>query len=63
MNGALTTVVGYDDRDAWNGFVRDHPSGHFFQTWDWGVLQDRIGGVPQREANESLAALKRLLED
>ena len=50
MTGALTRVVGNDDRDAWNGFVRDHPSGHFFQTWDWGVLQDRIGGVPQRVA-------------
>ncbi len=50
MSAALTTVIGYDDRDRWNQFVWDHPAGHFFQTWDWGILQDRIGGVPHRVA-------------
>jgi lipid II:glycine glycyltransferase (peptidoglycan interpeptide bridge formation enzyme) len=30
------------DRGAWDAFVGAHPSGHFFQSWDWGVLQSAL---------------------
>ena len=43
-------VEDYDDRAAWNAFVRAHPHGHLFQTCEWGELQDGLGGHPRRIA-------------
>jgi lipid II:glycine glycyltransferase (peptidoglycan interpeptide bridge formation enzyme) len=43
-------VDDYDDRAAWNAFVRGHAHGHLFQTYEWGELQDGLGGRPRRIA-------------
>jgi len=43
-------IVESADRDAWNAFVHAHPAGHFFQSWEWGELQDGLGGRPLRIA-------------
>ena len=52
MTDPITIVEGFDDRDAWNTFVDASPFGHFFQSWDWGALQDAfaVGGRPHRIA-------------
>jgi lipid II:glycine glycyltransferase (peptidoglycan interpeptide bridge formation enzyme)/GNAT superfamily N-acetyltransferase len=47
---ALVVDGDYKDREAWNAFVAGHPTGHFFQTWEWGLLQDGLGGRPRRIA-------------
>jgi lipid II:glycine glycyltransferase (peptidoglycan interpeptide bridge formation enzyme) len=38
------------DRARWNAFVSASPHGHFFQSWEWGLLQDGLGGAPTRVA-------------
>ena len=38
------------ERDAWDAFVAAHPSGHFFQSWDWGLLQQSLDARPVRIA-------------
>jgi lipid II:glycine glycyltransferase (peptidoglycan interpeptide bridge formation enzyme) len=48
--GTLVVDDDYGDRDGWNAFVRESPAGHFFQSWEWGVLQDGLGGRPRRVA-------------
>ena len=50
MSGPLSIVEDFDRRESWNDFVDSHPSGHFFQTWEWGELQDGLGGRPRRLA-------------
>lgn len=45
---ASADIVEINDRDHWNAFVLAHPSGHFFQSWEWGELQDGLGGRPLR---------------
>lgn len=40
----------FPDRELWNAFVAGHPDGHFFQSWEWGELQDGLGGRPHRMA-------------
>jgi peptidoglycan pentaglycine glycine transferase (the first glycine) len=45
---AAPDILEIDDRDRWNAFVLAHPSGHFFQSWEWGDLQDGLGGRPLR---------------
>ncbi len=40
----------FDDRARWDAFVTGHPSGHVFQSWDWGTVQTRLGGRPYRIA-------------
>ena len=48
MTGTLTIVDGGLGRETWNAFVAAHPSGHFFQTWEWGELQEGLAARPQR---------------
>jgi peptidoglycan pentaglycine glycine transferase (the first glycine) len=43
-------ISGFADPGRWNAFVTDSPFGHFFQTWEWGELQDGLGGRPHRIA-------------
>jgi peptidoglycan pentaglycine glycine transferase (the first glycine) len=31
------------NRETWNAFVSDHPTGHLLQTWAWGELKSRFG--------------------
>jgi peptidoglycan pentaglycine glycine transferase (the first glycine) len=50
VSGPLSIVEDFDRREPWNDFVDAHPSGHFFQTWEWGELQDGLGGRPRRLA-------------
>ncbi|HEV3141758.1 MAG TPA: peptidoglycan bridge formation glycyltransferase FemA/FemB family protein [Vicinamibacterales bacterium] len=49
----LTGIKLVDDRDRWDAFVRAHPYGHFFQSWDWGVLQEALDARPVRIANSA----------
>ena len=42
---AATTA---SDRGAWDAFIAAHPSGHFFQSWDWGALQQSMDARPVR---------------
>jgi lipid II:glycine glycyltransferase (peptidoglycan interpeptide bridge formation enzyme) len=41
---------GPEDRERWNDFVREHPEGHFLQSWEWGDLQVALGATPLRIA-------------
>lgn len=52
MTGPLMIVENFPDRERWNEFVYSSPFGHFFQGWEWGVLQDAfdVGGSPRRIA-------------
>jgi lipid II:glycine glycyltransferase (peptidoglycan interpeptide bridge formation enzyme) len=43
-------LVTESDRERWNAFVAASPVGHFFQSWEWGELQEGLGGRPQRLA-------------
>lgn len=48
----MTSLVLVDDtdRERWNEFVGRSSIGHFFQSWEWGELQDGLGGRPRRIA-------------
>jgi peptidoglycan pentaglycine glycine transferase (the first glycine) len=48
----VTTIEDFPDRERWNEFVLSSPFGHFFQSWDWGTLQEAfdVGGKPRRIA-------------
>jgi lipid II:glycine glycyltransferase (peptidoglycan interpeptide bridge formation enzyme) len=52
VSGAQTIrlVREFADREAWNAFVRAHPSGHLFQTYEWGELQEGLESRPLRIA-------------
>lgn len=43
-------LVDEPDRERWNAFVAGSPAGHFFQSWEWGELQQGLGGRPVRIA-------------
>jgi lipid II:glycine glycyltransferase (peptidoglycan interpeptide bridge formation enzyme) len=46
----IDIIDDYTDRQRWNAFVAGHPEGHFFQTWEWGELQEGLEAVPRRVA-------------
>jgi lipid II:glycine glycyltransferase (peptidoglycan interpeptide bridge formation enzyme) len=52
----------FDDRPAWDAFVRASPHGHLFQTWAWGDLQDGLGGRPVRIAAAGAQGLSGCLQ-
>lgn len=65
--GPLDIIDDYTDRISWNEYVSASPSGHFFQTWEWGELQDGLGGRPRRIAavigNRIVGAVQLLVFD
>jgi lipid II:glycine glycyltransferase (peptidoglycan interpeptide bridge formation enzyme) len=48
VSGIALVAAGPEDRERWNAFVREHPEGHFFQSWEWGDLQVELGATPLR---------------
>jgi peptidoglycan pentaglycine glycine transferase (the first glycine) len=38
------------NRETWDAFVSDHPTGHLLQTWAWGELKSRFGWQVERLA-------------
>ncbi len=38
-----TDAQGIINRNTWDAFVANHPTGHLLQTWDWGELKARFG--------------------
>lgn len=57
MTPATLVAQGPDDRDRWNAFVGGHADGHFFQSWEWGELQEGLGATPVRLAAVADGAL------
>jgi len=53
------------ERADWDAFVAAHPAGHFFQSWDWGVLQEGLDASPLRiaatEGDRIVAAAQLLI--
>lgn len=43
-------VEDYGDPVTWNAFVSACASGHLFQTYEWGEVQEGLGGRPRRIA-------------
>lgn len=50
MSASLVLVEDAAQRAAWNACVAASPVGHFFQSWEWGELQEHLGGSPRRIA-------------
>ena len=50
MTRQIDIVDDYTDRQRWNAFVAGSPFGHFFQTWEWGLLQEGLDATPRRVA-------------
>jgi lipid II:glycine glycyltransferase (peptidoglycan interpeptide bridge formation enzyme) len=50
VTSTIDIIEPFEDRERWNDFVAASPSGHFFQSWEWGDLQDAMGGHPRRIA-------------
>lgn len=67
MSEPALVALGPEDRDRWNAFVREHPDGHFFQSWEWGELQVALGAAPMRiaavEGGRLVGAMQLLLFD
>jgi lipid II:glycine glycyltransferase (peptidoglycan interpeptide bridge formation enzyme) len=63
----IDIIDDYTDRERWNGFVAPHPWGHFFQTWEWGELQEGLDAVPRRvvalDGDEIVGAVQVLVFD
>ena len=50
MSRQIDIIDDYTDRQRWNAFVTASPFGHFFQTWEWGELQEGLDASPRRVA-------------
>jgi lipid II:glycine glycyltransferase (peptidoglycan interpeptide bridge formation enzyme) len=60
----IDIVDTFGDRARWNAFVAAHASGHVFQTWEWGELQEGLDAQPQRVAalvDDELAGVAQVL--
>lgn len=61
-----TRIIDIKEKDRYNKFVREHPKGHFLQTWEWGEVKRGMGWEPMPlvlekdgEIKASLLMLKR----
>lgn len=55
---------GKDDAELWDRFVLSSPSGHLFQTWEWGRVSGALGWEPLRIAvreNGEIKAVAQIL--
>lgn len=64
----LTRIATRDEKENYNEFVRNHPKGHFLQTWEWGEVKRGMGWEPlpllleeDGEIKGAMLILKRLL--
>jgi len=42
----LTRIATLVEKENYNEFVRNHPKGHFLQTWEWGEVKRGMGWEP-----------------
>lgn len=63
-----TRIIASNEKDRYNDFVRNHPKGHFLQSWEWGQVKKGMGWNPlplileeDGEIKASLLILKRAL--
>jgi peptidoglycan pentaglycine glycine transferase (the first glycine) len=57
-------VVPEEQRDIWDTFIAQHPTGHLLQCWDWGELKALSGWSPLRLAlwqGDSIVAAAQVL--
>jgi peptidoglycan pentaglycine glycine transferase (the first glycine) len=50
MSRYILRPVTVEQREQWDDFVAQHPSGHFLQSWGWGELKASAGWHPLRFA-------------
>lgn len=50
MSRYILRPVTVEQREQWDDFVAQHPSGHFLQSWGWGELKASAGWRPLRFA-------------
>jgi peptidoglycan pentaglycine glycine transferase (the first glycine) len=41
-----TRIINIKEKDRFNNFIRNHPQGHFLQTWEWGEVKRGMGWEP-----------------
>src|SRR5712692_5753445 len=46
----MLRAVAIGQREQWDQFVNEHPSGHLLQSWGWGELKASVGWHPLRLA-------------
>ncbi len=63
-----TRIIDVREKERFNNFVKQHPKGHFLQTWEWGEVKRGMGWEPlplileqDREIRGTLLILKRNL--
>ncbi|MEA4925173.1 MAG: peptidoglycan bridge formation glycyltransferase FemA/FemB family protein [Syntrophomonadaceae bacterium] len=63
-----TRIIDVKEKERFNNFVKQHPKGHFLQTWEWGEVKRGMGWEPlplileqDREIRGTLLILKRKL--
>lgn len=63
-----TRIITADEKNRYNEFVRQHPKGHFLQSWEWGQVKCGMGWTPlplvlekDGEIQAALLILKRAL--
>ncbi|CFX02248.1 Methicillin resistance protein [Syntrophomonas zehnderi OL-4] len=61
-------IIDIKEKDRYNDFVKNHPQGHFLQTWEWGEVKRGMGWEPlplvleaDGDIKASLLILKRAL--
>jgi peptidoglycan pentaglycine glycine transferase (the first glycine) len=52
MNGSVSTLYGQENREPWNTFVAQAPSGHLMQSYEWGASKAATGWRVHRVAVE-----------
>jgi peptidoglycan pentaglycine glycine transferase (the first glycine) len=53
--------IDISERDRWNSFVKDAPSGHICQSYEWGEVMSSFGWEPIRLVLEENASVKLVI--
>jgi lipid II:glycine glycyltransferase (peptidoglycan interpeptide bridge formation enzyme) len=63
-----TRIIDNKEKDRYDEFIKNHPRGHFLQTWEWGQVKKGMGWEPlplvleeDGEIRAALLILKRRL--